>query len=169
MARRTGAWTQDEDDKLKDSVQIHDGKNWDAIARLVPGRTKHQCSKRWRCALDARIVGTTVRTGKWTPAEDDKLKNAVQRYDGKNWGAIIRLVPGRTRSQCQGRWHGGLDTGVVGTTVRTGRWAPDEDDKLKNAVASGKNWDAIARLVPGRTKNQCQGRWHGALVPSVAL
>jgi hypothetical protein len=30
---RTGRWTTDEDTKLKDAVQLHDGKNWDAIAR----------------------------------------------------------------------------------------------------------------------------------------
>jgi hypothetical protein len=33
-----------EDEKLKDLVQTHDGKNWNAMARLVPGRTKLQCS-----------------------------------------------------------------------------------------------------------------------------
>jgi hypothetical protein len=44
-------WSQDEDDKLKDAVQIHDGedgKDWAAIASLVPGRTKRQCMSRWR-------------------------------------------------------------------------------------------------------------------------
>jgi hypothetical protein len=43
-------WTQDEDDKLKDVVQMHDGEDgqdWAAIAWLVPGRTKRQCMSRW--------------------------------------------------------------------------------------------------------------------------
>jgi hypothetical protein len=44
-AGRTGKWTEDEDIKLKHSVQLHGGKNWVAIAALVPSRTKkHQ---RW--------------------------------------------------------------------------------------------------------------------------
>jgi hypothetical protein len=42
----TGVWTTEEDIKLKDAVQMHDGKNWHAIAVLVPGRTKMQCSGR---------------------------------------------------------------------------------------------------------------------------
>jgi hypothetical protein len=43
---RTGTWTEDEDIKLKDAVQMHGGKNWIAIAALVPGRTKSQCNSR---------------------------------------------------------------------------------------------------------------------------
>jgi myb proto-oncogene protein len=45
---RTGKWTADEDSKLKDAVQTHGGKNWDAIAALVPSRTVIQCYDRWR-------------------------------------------------------------------------------------------------------------------------
>jgi hypothetical protein len=37
---RTGKLSTEEDDNLKDAVEIHDGKNWDAIAALVPGRTE---------------------------------------------------------------------------------------------------------------------------------
>jgi hypothetical protein len=37
MSRRTGKWTSDENGKLKDAVKTHDGNNWFAIARLVPG------------------------------------------------------------------------------------------------------------------------------------
>jgi hypothetical protein len=37
--RRTWTWTEDEDDgKLKDSEQIHNGKDWVAITALVPDR-----------------------------------------------------------------------------------------------------------------------------------
>jgi hypothetical protein len=38
--------------------------------------------------------------------------------------------------------------------ARTGKWAEDEDIKLKDAVEThgGNNWGAIAALVPGRTK-----------------
>jgi hypothetical protein len=37
---------ENEDMKLKDAKQMHDGMNWDAIAALVPGRTKRQFSIR---------------------------------------------------------------------------------------------------------------------------
>jgi hypothetical protein len=37
--------------KLKAAVQIHGGKNWDAVAALVPGRTRKQCQNRLRITL----------------------------------------------------------------------------------------------------------------------
>jgi hypothetical protein len=44
---RTGKWAAIEDNKLKDAVQTHGGKNWVAISVLVPGRTKIQGHNRW--------------------------------------------------------------------------------------------------------------------------
>jgi hypothetical protein len=37
---RVGKWTTDEDSTLKDAVEIHNGKNWEELFALVPGRTK---------------------------------------------------------------------------------------------------------------------------------
>jgi hypothetical protein len=48
---RTGKWTAEEDDQLKDAVQGHVGRNWIGIAALVPGRTKKQRSGRWHSFL----------------------------------------------------------------------------------------------------------------------
>jgi hypothetical protein len=87
----------DEDDKLKDAVQTHDGKNWNAIAALVPGRTKKQCWGRWNDILKPNIDQVTGRTGRWAEDEDIKLKNAVQKLGSENWCAIATLVLGRTK------------------------------------------------------------------------
>jgi hypothetical protein len=100
---RKGKWTEDEDTKLKDAVQTHGGKNWDAIAVLVPGRTRIQCWSRWHDALNPSISQASGRKGKWTEDEDSKLKDAEQTRGGKNWDAIAVLVPGRTRIQCRDR------------------------------------------------------------------
>jgi hypothetical protein len=61
---RAGKWSEDEDNNLKDAVQTHDGKDWDKIAALVPGRTKKQCSRRWHRTLKPNIDRTSGRTGK---------------------------------------------------------------------------------------------------------
>jgi hypothetical protein len=160
---RTCRWTPDEDDKLMDAVQMHVRNDWDAIARLVPGRTRCQCCNRWRNVLDPRVDRTPGRTSNWTPDVDDKLKDAVQMHNGKNWYAIACLVPGRTIHQCNSRWHRHLDprTRSAQTTGHPGKWTTDEDAKLKDAVQThnNKNWDAITRLVPGRTKLQCRNRY----------
>jgi hypothetical protein len=89
-------WTADEDIKLKDAVQTHGSKDWNAMSALVPGRTKIQCSGIWKEVLGPNIGGTSRRKGKWTSVEDKKLKDAVQTHGDKEWVAISTLVPGRT-------------------------------------------------------------------------
>jgi hypothetical protein len=103
-----GKWEEEEDIKLKNAVQKLGSKNWVAIAALVPGRTKMQCSNRWRNALNPSIALTAGSTGAWTTGEIIKLKAAVETYGGKDWVAIAVLVPGRTKKQCWSRWktHG---------------------------------------------------------------
>jgi myb proto-oncogene protein len=61
---RMGKWSQEDDIKLKDAVQMHGGKNWVAIAALVPGRTKNQCHNRWHDILDPSIDRVTALAGK---------------------------------------------------------------------------------------------------------
>jgi hypothetical protein len=165
----TGNWLEDEDIKLKDAVQTYSCKDWDAVAVLVPGRTKKQCCNRWHGALDPSIDQVSGRPGKWAEDEDSKLKDAVQTHGCKNWGAIAALVPGRTNRQCWSRWHQTLDPRINRANERTGKWAEDEDRKLKDAVQThgGKNWVKIATLVAGRTEKQCYDRWNDVLDPSI--
>jgi uncharacterized protein (DUF2237 family) len=131
---RAGKWSEDEDIKLKDAVQTHGGKNWGAIAALVPGRTKIRCNNRWHNALDPSIDPTTARAGKCSAIEDKKLKDAVLTYGGKDWAVIATLVPGRMRKKCWSRWKDVLDPSIDRANERTGKWSNDEDTELKDAV-----------------------------------
>jgi hypothetical protein len=117
---RSGTWTTDEDIKLTDAVQLHNGKNWDAIAALVPGRTKEQSYSRWHNVLD-------LKGGCWTAVEDSNLKDAVHTNCGNNWAAIAALIPCRTKSQCSHRWHNVLNPIIDRANGRKGKWAEVED------------------------------------------
>jgi myb proto-oncogene protein len=121
--------------------------------------------------LDPSIGRANGRTGKWAEDEDINLMDAVQRHDGKDWGAIPALVPGRTRNQCSSIWHDVLDPSIGGANGRTGKWTAVEDNKLKDALEThgDKDWVAISALVPGRTRNQCCMRWHTIFNPSTVL
>jgi hypothetical protein len=167
--RITARWAEDEDSKLKEALQTHGGKNWDAIATLVPGRTITQCYTRWHYILDPIIDRANRITAKWAEDEDSKLKEAVKTHGGKHWKEIAMLIPGRTRTQCWDRWHTVLRPNIDWANRITARWAEDEDSKLKDAVRThgGKDWNAISSLVPGRTRNQCSDRWHNVLRPNI--
>jgi hypothetical protein len=156
-----GQWTAAEDRKLKDVVKAHSGKDWAAIAVLIPGRAGRHCFDRWHSVLDPNIDQASKQRGKWTADEDSKLKKIVHTHGGKKWDATAALVPGRTKSQCYNRWHIVLDPSIDQTNNRTGKWTESEVVKLKNAVKmhGGEEWAAIAELVPGRTKRQCGDRW----------
>jgi hypothetical protein len=160
--RTSGKWTEDEDLKLKHSVQTHGGKNWAAIAALVPGRSQNQCSRRWHKALDITFERPTSRTGKWGEDEVIKLKKAIEIHGDKNWGTIAVLVPGRTKRQCLDRWHETLNPSIDLTAGRAGEWREYEDLQLKNSVQmhGDEDWVAVALLIPGRTKVQCRNRWN---------
>jgi myb proto-oncogene protein len=130
---------------------------------------KDSVATRWQNRLFSKIDPTTTRTGKWTAAEDKTLKDGVRAHGGNNWKAITALVVGRTQKQCHSRWYNTLVSNNDLTTALAGKWTTDEDKKLKDAVRehSGKNWKAIAALVPGRTKGQCSNRWHSNLVSKI--
>jgi hypothetical protein len=155
-----GIWKPEEDTKLIGAMEEH-GKNWVAVAVMVPGRTNQQCRQRWFLALDPVAAGNTK--GIWKPEEDTQLTEAVKKH-GKNWVAVAAMVPGRTDDQCRRRWTQTLDT--AGKIV--GRWKPEEDEKLIDAVRKhGKKWVTVATLVPGRTEKQCRSRWTQALDPVI--
>jgi hypothetical protein len=136
---RVGKWTTEEDGKLKDAVEKHNGEDWAAISELVPGRSKQQIKKRWHYILDSKCDETTAHAGRWTKEEDSMLKDAVEKHNGEDWAAISELVPGRTRFQCNKRWHSALDSKSDVTTAYVGRWTKEEDGKLKDAVPVEKH------------------------------
>jgi hypothetical protein len=146
-----------EDAKLMEVVRKY-GKDWVAVATLVPGRTKEQCRQRWVSTLNP----SNGNKGKWTPADDAKLMEVVNKY-GKDWVVDATLLPGRTNAQCRKRW---VDTLNI-FDRKKGKWMPAEDAKLTEAMKKdGKDWVAVAKLVPGRTHKQCRQRWVDTLNPS---
>jgi hypothetical protein len=164
---RAGKWKEDEDTKLKDAVETHGDKDWVAVAAMIPGRTRIQCYKRWLDALNPNIEqsnGCTGRT-KWKADEDSKLTDAVKMHGDKDWVKVAALIPGRTRKSCWKRWTAYLDPSIdrraTERTGKSGKWTGDEIIQLEVAIQmhGGKNWGAIAALVPGRGEAQCWGRW----------
>ncbi|KAJ1648927.1 hypothetical protein IWQ61_009825 [Dispira simplex] len=153
-------WSPQETEKLQSLVKQRGPRNWPAIATaLETNRTAAQCFRKYQEILLAK---TPKR--KWTPEEDELLREAVQIYGEKNWQHIAYVMESRTGQQCLHRW-----TKSVNPVIRRGRWAPEEDEALLTAVDiyGEGNWRQVQHYVQSRTDVQCRERYCNVLHPRI--
>ncbi|KAH6779843.1 Homeodomain-like protein [Perilla frutescens var. hirtella] len=113
-----------------------------------------------------RVSGPTRRSSKanWTEEEDEILRDAVKKYEGKSWKKIAGCLPGRADVQCLHRWQKVLNPDLV-----KGPWSKEEDSLLVELVGKSgeKKWSEIAERLPGRMGKQCRERWNNHLKPEI--
>ncbi|KAL7159359.1 hypothetical protein ABFS83_01G022100 [Erythranthe nasuta] len=113
-----------------------------------------------------RTSGPTRRStkGQWTAEEDEILRMAVQRFNGKNWKKIAECFKDRTDVQCLHRWQKVLNPELV-----KGPWSKEEDEMIIELVKTygPKKWSTIAQHLHGRIGKQCRERWYNHLNPGI--
>lgn len=102
------------------------------------------------------------KNGVWTD-EEDLLLATWQKKVGNKWSEVAKQIPGKTGQQCAQRWRH-----RVNPNIKRDKWDEHEDELLTRLVQEhGNHWATIARHVPGRTDQQCMGRWKRHLDPSI--
>jgi hypothetical protein len=101
-----------------------------------------------------------IKHSKWTPKEDEKLKNLAKLNNYKNWKQISNQIKGRSAVQCQQRWNKILQPGLV-----KGPWSAYEDKILIDWVKKNGpiKWTLCSNNIPGRTGKQCREHWNNVL------
>lgn len=104
---------------------------------------------------------------KFTPQEDEQLKELVTKYGVRSWAIVSSYLPNRSPRQCRERWKHYLS---CDTTEPNKEWTEEEDAIiLKNFQELGAKWTKIARLLPGRSDLQVKMRCLKHLQPKEAL
>ncbi|OVA13322.1 SANT/Myb domain [Macleaya cordata] len=96
--RHIVTWTPQEDDILRDQINIHGTENWAIIASKFKDKTTRQCRRRWYTYLNSDF-----KKGGWTPQEDMLLCEA-QKIFGNRWTEIAKVVSGRTDNAVKNRF-----------------------------------------------------------------
>ena len=151
-SKKAKIWSKTEDDNLVKAARKFGYRNWNAIARHVPGRTSVQCTARFKRLKPGIIKGS------WSTEEDELLRNLVATY-GRNWSTVARYMPSRNGKQIRDRYLNALDPLVV-----KDKFSEEEDQNiLKFYRVYGSAWSKIAKLFSGRTADIIKNRFYSTL------
>lgn len=95
-----------------------------------------------------------INRRKFTPEEDEALRNLVAHHGTGDWCVIARGLHERSQRQCRDRWKH-----YLAPEISQGNWTEAEERMLVSKVEEmGQRWSTIAQMFPGRTdirvKNQ---------------
>lgn len=97
---KKGAWSAEEDEKLKAYVQQHGHCNWRELPKYAGlSRCGKSCRLRW-----INYLRPDVKRGNYSKEEEELILQLHQKH-GNKWSLIAANLSGRTDNEIKNYWH----------------------------------------------------------------
>ncbi len=126
---------------------------------VVQSQTQPQLQNKQEPTQEHEAQRRSSKNRKFTPEEDERLRELVKAFGEGCWTRVADKMPGRNRKQVRERY-----VNFVKKERSSREFTAEEDALILNFVQTrGRKWIVISDMLPGRTPIMIKNRYYAKL------